>query len=446
MLVREGYAVALAPDGETALQRFQTGDVDLVVSELKLPGLTGLDLLRAAKNADPDAEVIMMTAFATVERAVQAMKNGASDFLSKPLSRVEFISAVKQAFTRRAVVTEKRAMHQRLDELLRQGGKMLGVSPAFRRMMTLVQQVADSSACVLIHGENGTGKELVARSIHDRSSRRDAPFVVVNCAELSESELFGYEKGVSGSVSIAKEGSLALAEGGTLFLDEVADLPIAIQPKILRVLRNGEFERVGGTKSIRVQVRVSAATNQDLSRMVREKRFREDLFYRLKVITIECPPLRERPEDISVLAQHFLRVYAAKDNRRLDGFSDGALDRLEAHSWPGNVTELESAVQRAVILARGFRVELADLPDNVISQNVMLVPAEEGATTAGEGGKIFKVRIGTPLAEVERRLLEETLRLTRGNKTLTAKMLGIDPKTVFRKLQQHEIGGGLEPS
>lgn len=276
LLRREGYVVGLAPDGRAALERLRAASVDLVVSELKLPDLTGLELLRAAKTAAPDVEVIMMatfgtmtTTFGTVEEAIQAMKDGASEVLTKPIQRVRFIKVVREALARRSLIAGKRVLHQGLGDPLRQGNKMIGASSAFRGMMTLIQQVADSSANVLIHGENGTGKGLVARVIHDWSSRRDGPFVAVNCSALPEtlveSELFGYEKGVSTGGSIRKEGRFELADGGTLFLDGIADLPTVIQPKMLRLLREGEFERVGGTKTIRVRVRVITATNQDLT-------------------------------------------------------------------------------------------------------------------------------------------------------------------------------------
>ena len=273
--------------------------------------------------------------------------------------------------------------------------------------MNLVNQVADSSATVLIQGESGTGKELVARAIHERSPRKGGPFIAVNCAALPEtlleSELFGYEKGAFTGATSRREGRFELAAGGTLFLDEVADLSLVTQPKILRVLQEGEFERLGGNRTIRVDVRIVAATNQDLASLVRDKRFRED-----------------------VLAEHFLKLYAAKNNRPLEGFSKEAMRRIEAYSWPGNVRELENVVERAVVLARGSPVEVTDLPDNV-----------GGATPMPDG--VFIVRVGTPLAEVEQRLLEETLRLTKGNKTLTARILGIDPKTVFRKLKAGEV-------
>jgi len=429
-LTREGYRVVLASDGQAALERLQDGGVDLVLSDLKMPGLTGLELLRAARVVAPEVDVIMLTAFGTVEEAVRAMKEGACDFLTKPFQRAQLIRVINQALQRRALIAQNRALQQRLDDLLRQGN-IIGTSPAFRRMMTLVDQVANSSATVLIQGESGTGKELVAQAIHEKSPRRSGPFVAVNCPALPEtlleSELFGYEKGAFTGAAGRKEGRFELADGGTLFLDEVSDLSLMTQPKILRVLQEGEFERLGGTRTIRVDVRIVAATNQDLATLVREKRFREDLYYRLNVITVTAPPLRDRREDVRVLAEHFLRVYAAKNNRKLEeGFSEEALRRLEAYSWPGNVRELENVIERAVVLARGTRIELDDLPENVA-----------GATPLPEG--MLTLRIGTPLAEVEQRMLEETLRLTKGNKTLTAKLLGIDPKTVFRKLKQGEV-------
>ena len=445
-LTREGYAVVLAADGQAALERLQAGGVDLVLSDLKMPGLTGLELLREAKAVAPDVDVILLTAFGTVEEAVKAMKDGATDFLTKPFQRAQLTKVVRQALERRDLIAQNRALQKRLDDLLRQGN-MIGASPAFRRLMTLVQQVADSSATVLIQGESGTGKELVARAIHERSGRRDGPFIAVNCAALPEtlleSELFGYEKGAFTGAQYQKKGLLEQSDGGTVFFDEIGDVSPLFQTKILRVLQEGEFERVGGTKTIRVDVRIVTATNQDLATQVRDKRFREDLFYRLNVITIQVPPLRERHEDVPLLAQHFLRVYAAKNNRQLDGFTDEALGCLEAYSWPGNVRELENVVERAVVLARGLRVDAADLPDAVRERSVMLLrsgpaapPEAAGAGAVPEG--VFQIRVGTPLAEVEARLLEETLRLNHGNKTLTAKMLGIDPKTVFRKLKQGE--------
>ncbi len=427
-LTREGFRVVLASDGNAALERLQAGGIDLVLTDLKMPGLTGIELLRAVKAIAPDVDVILLTAFGTVEEAVKAMKEGAYDFLTKPFQRAQVLRLIRQALERRELIQQNRALQQRLDDLLRQGA-IIGSSPAFRRMMMLVEQVATSSATVLITGESGTGKELVARTIHQRSGRARGPFVAVNCAALPEtlleSELFGYEKGAFTGAAGRKEGRFELADGGTLFLDEVTDLSLVTQPKILRVLQEGEFERLGGTKSLRVDVRVVAASNQDLGQMVREKRFREDLYYRLNVITIRVPPLRERREDVRVLAQHFLRIYAAKNDRALEGFTDEAMRRLEAYSWPGNVRELENVIERGVVLTRGDLMDVGDLPEEIA-----------GATPLPEG--VLSIRIGTPLAEVEARLLDETLRVTKGNKTLTAKLLGIDPRTVSRKLERQD--------
>src|SRR5881409_3790850 len=430
-LTREGFRVILASDGRGALERLQGGGIDLVVTDLKMPGLTGIEVLRAAKAIAPDVDVILLTAFGTVEEAVKAMKDGAYDFLTKPFRREQLLKLIDKALERRDLIEQNRALKKQLEDL-RAKGQMIGASPSWRRMLTLVEQTADSSATILIQGESGTGKEGVARAIHDGSPRRSGPFVAVNCAALPEtlleSELFGYDKGAFTGAAGSKKGRFELADGGTLFLDEVADLSPVTQPKILRVLQEGEFERVGGTKTLRVDVRIVAATNQDLAALVRDKRFRDDLYYRLNVITITAPPLRERREDVRVLAEHFLRVYAAKNNRRLEGFTDEAIRRLEAYAWPGNVRELENVIERGVVLAQGALMDVTDLP-----------PEIAGATPLPEG--VLSIRIGTPLAEVEARLLEETLRATKGNKTLTAKLLGIDPTTVLRKLKRQDEQG-----
>ena len=427
-LTREGYHVVLASDGRAALERVQAGGVDLIVTDLKMPGLTGLELLRAAKAIMPDVDVILLTAFGTVEEAVQAMKDGAYDFLTKPFRREQLIKLIDKALERRDLIEQNRALKKQLEDL-RAKGQMIGASPSWRRMLTLVEQTADSSATILIQGESGTGKELVARTIHERSARRHGPFIAVNCAALPEtlleSELFGYEKGAFTGAAGRKEGRFELAHGGTLFLDEVGDLSLVTQPKILRVLQEGEFERLGGTRTLQVDVRIVAATNQDVAEMVKEKRFREDLYYRLNVITIRVPPLRERPEDIRVLAQHYLRVYAAKNGRKLEGFTGEAIDRLEAYAWPGNVRELENLIERSVLLARKDRIDAEDLPEEVMG--VKRPPRDA----------ILEL-IGTPLADIERRLLDETLRITGGNKTQAAKLLGIDVRTVARKLERRE--------
>ena len=427
-LTREGYRVVLASDGRAALERVQAGGVDLIVTDLRMPGLTGLELLRAAKAIMPDVDVILLTAFGTVEEAVKAMKDGAYDFLTKPFRREQLIKLVDKALERRDLIEQNKALKKQLEDI-RAKGQMIGSSPAYRRMVSLVEQIADSSATILIQGESGAGKELVARTIHERSGRRAGPFVAVNCAALPEtlleSELFGYEKGAFTGAVGRKEGRFELAGGGTLFLDEVGDLSLVTQPKILRVLQEGEFERLGGTRTIQVDVRIVAATNQDLAEMVKDKRFREDLYYRLNVITVRVPPLRERHEDVRLLAQHYLRVYAAKNGRKLEGFSNEALERLESYKWPGNVRELENLIERMVLLARKDRIDAEDLPEEVAG--VKRPPRDA----------ILEL-VGTPLAEIEQRLLDETLRITGGNKTQAAKLLGIDVRTVARKLERRE--------
>ena len=427
-LTREGYRVVLASDGRAALERVQAGGVDLIVTDLRMPGLTGLELLRAAKAIMPDVDVILLTAFGTVEEAVKAMKDGAYDFLTKPFRREQLIKLVDKALERRDLIEQNKALKKQLEDI-RAKGQMIGSSPAYRRMLALVEQIADSSATILIQGESGAGTELVARTIHERSGRRAGPFVAVNCAALPEtlleSELFGYEKGAFTGAAGRKEGRFELANGGTLFLDEVADLSLVTQPKILRVLQEGEFERLGGTRTIQVEVRIVAATNQDLADMVKEKRFREDLYSRLNVITVRVPPLRERHEDIRLLAQHYLRVYAAKNGRKLEGFSNEALERLESYAWPGNIRELENLIERMVLLARKDRIEAEDLPEEIAGVKRPPRDAILGL-------------VGTPLAEIEQRLLDETLRITGGNKTQAAKLLGIDVRTVARKLERRE--------
>src|SRR5437867_4249016 len=437
-LTRAGYHVLLAPEGRTALEQLQQGGIDLVLTDLKMPGLSGIELLRAAKAIAPDIDVILITAFGTVEEAVSAMKDGAYDFITKPFRGDQLLKLVAKALERRSLIQQNRALQKQLDDL-RASGQAIGASPAFRRMLALLDQVADSSATVLIQGESGAGKELAARTIHERSARRLRPFIAVNCAALPEtlleSELFGFEKGAFTGAVARKEGRFELADGGTLFLDEVGDLSLVTQPKILRVLQEGEFERLGATRTIRVDVRLVTATNRELAQMVREKKFREDLYYRLNVITIRVPPLRERPEDIRVLAQHYLRVYGAKNGRKLEGFTGEAIDRLEAYAWPGNVRELENLIERSVLLARKDRIDAEDLPEEVMG--VKRRPRDA----------ILDL-FDTPLADIERRLLDETLRITGGNKTQAAKLLGIDVRTVARKLERRgdDLAEGSERS
>ena len=425
VLRHEGFRVIAAEDGDAALAALREGGVDLLLADLRMPGLDGLELLRAAKLLTPEVEIVVLSGHGTVEEAVAAMKEGAYDFLTKPFERAQLVHTVRQALEHRTLLLKNRSLQRRLDELVG-AGEIIGESAAIRQVLALVNQVAPTAATVLIQGESGTGKELVARALHDGSPRSGLPFIRVNCAALPEtlleSELFGYERGAFTGAATRKQGRFELADGGTLLLDEAGDLSAATQAKLLRVLQEGEFERLGGTKTLKVDVRLVAATNQDLALLVTQRRFREDLYYRLNVIAIEIPPLRNRAEDIPLLAGHFLRVHAAKNHREIDGFTEAALGRLRAYPWPGNVRELEHAVERAVILTRGKLLDLADLPP-AVSQ-------VEPAT------RVVPIPLGMPLSEVEQRLIEETLRLTKGNKELAAKFLGIASRTIYRKLKE----------
>jgi two-component system, NtrC family, response regulator HydG len=421
---REGWRVLTATSGEAGLDALRNHRFNVVVTDLMMPGMSGTDLLRAARTVAPETEVVLMTAHGSVEAAVEAMKEGAYDFVTKPLKRMAIVKTVRQALERQALVLENRALKERLKGLEGMSG-VVGEAPSFRAAMDLVRQAAPSSATVLLQGESGTGKEVVARAIHDLSPRSSAPFVAVNSAAipegLLESELFGYEKGAFTGATARREGRFERAHGGTLFLDEIGELTAPIQAKLLRVLQDGTFERLGGNETLRTDVRVVAATNKDLEQEVAEGRFREDLYYRLAVIAVTLPPLREHRSDIPLLAQHFLKRYEGQAVRPLRGFTQAAMQALESYHWPGNVRQLENVVHRAVVLCRGDRIDLVDLPDEVRSAET--VPARE-----------IVIPVGTPLEEIERRVIHETLRHTGGDKTLAARLLGLSARTIYRKL------------
>lgn len=418
-LTRAGYRVALAPDGRSALDQLQGGGFDLILSDIRMPGLTGMQLLHAAKTLQPDIDVILLTAFGTIEEAVNAIKDGACDFITKPFRGEQLLNAVRKALERRSLLERNRVLEKQVEDL-RSRGAMIGGSPAFRRMMTLVEQVADSSATVLIQGESGAGKEGVARAIHERSGRRNRNFVAVNCAALPEplleSELFGYEKGAFTGAAGRKEGRFELADGGTLFLDEVSDLSPVTQPKILRVLQEGEFERVGGTRTQRVDVRIVTATNQDLAQMVREKRFREDLFYRLNVVHIPVPPLRERRSDIPLLVDHFVQTLNSKLGTAFVGVDRQAMRLLIANPWKGNVRELENVLERAMLLGEG---------DLIHARYLAAVPPSTSPRPT---------ELREAVREFERRHILEVLEQTGYDKREAARTLGISLASLYRKL------------
>ncbi|MCI0569808.1 MAG: sigma-54 dependent transcriptional regulator, partial [Myxococcaceae bacterium] len=399
---REGLEVLTASSGKDGLELLRRPEVRVLVTDLMMPGMDGQELLRAARSVRPDVEVVLMTAYGTVETAVAAMKDGAYDFITKPLKRHALVKSVEKALEKQALLAENRDLKARLAEMGAPGGRaFVGQAPAFRAFMDMLRQAATSSATVLLMGETGTGKELAARAVHEWSPRVKGPFIAVNCGALPESileaELFGVERGAfTGAVS-RREGRFERAHGGTLFLDEVGEMSLAAQVKLLRVLQEGELERLGGTQTVRVDVRVVTATNKDLEAEVRGGRFREDLYYRLNVVELRVPSLASRREDISLLADHFLRRFAAKHSKTVRAFSPEALAVLEDYAWPGNVRELEHAVERMVVLCRADVIQVEDLPQTV----------RKGPT--GAAGHLI-LPIGTPMEEIERRVIHETLR------------------------------------
>ena len=429
---REGLNVLSATDGTAGLDLLRKHRVGVLLTDLMMPQTTGMDLLRAAKTIAPETEVVLMTAYGTVETAVDAMKEGAYDFVTKPLKRAHVVRIVRNALEKQSLLVENRSLKAQLAEKRRRA--IIGTSLAWRRTMDIVMQAAPSEATVLLLGESGTGKELLARAVHENSARGKSAFVAVNCAAIPESileaELFGYEKGAFTGAATARDGRFEAAHGGTLFLDEIGEISRHVQVKLLRVLQEGEIERLGGGgKSRRIDVRVVAATNVNLAEEVKAGRFREDLFYRLNVIPVSVPPLRDRRDDIPLLAQHFVQVYAEKNAKAISGCSPSALERLTEYGWPGNVRELENAIERAVVLTRANHAVIDDdaLPREIRDAAIGGAP--------GSAGSALSFAIGTPLAEIEMRVIHETLRHTRGDKRLTAKLLGIATRTIYRRLE-----------
>ena len=422
IFAREAMRVLTAFDAKQALEVVRTHRVHVIVTDLMMPGTTGLELLRAVKQLAPDVEVVLMTAYGTVETAVSAMREGAYDFVEKPLKRMSIVKSVRKAAERQRLVAENKSLKDELKALTTR--EIIGSSPAWRRVIDVATQAAPSLATVLVLGESGTGKELLARYIHDRSQRIKGPFVAVNCAAIPEtileSELFGHERGAFTGAVTKKEGRFARASGGTLFLDEIGELSLAVQVKLLRVLQEGEYEPVGG-HTTKADVRVVAATNRDLLAEVHAGRFREDLYYRLNVIQVTAPPLRSRREDIPLLVDHFLGIYAKKNGKARMTPTRGAMERFLDYSWPGNVRELENVIERAVVLSRGDTLTEQDLPDAIAKAS----PEARGSLT---------FEIGTTLDDIELRVIKETLRHTKGDKGLAAQLLGISQRTIYRKL------------
>ncbi len=422
IFAREGMRVLSADNAKRALEVIRSHRVQVVLTDLMMPGTSGTELLKAVKEVSPDTEVVLVTAYGTVENAVQAMRQGAYDFVEKPLQRMNIVKSVRKAAERHSLIAENRSLRQELQLLTNR--EIIGQSSSLRRTLDVATQAAPSSATVLILGESGTGKELLARYIHGKSARASGPFVAVNCSAIPESileaELFGHERGSFTGAVGKRDGRFAKAKGGTLFLDEIGELTPTVQVKLLRVLQEGEYEPLGGD-TVKADVRVVAATNRDLQAEVEAGRFREDLYYRLNVIAITAPPLRTRREDIPLLVDHFLGIYCTKNARARLSVPSEVMTKLLDYTWPGNVRELENVVERAAVLCRSDSLSLADLPEVVARADA----SEPDA---------LQVAIGTPLADVEQRLIRQTLKHTSGDKTLAAQLLGISTRTIYRKL------------
>jgi len=425
LLRDEGYAVETAGDGFKALGKVAEFEPDIVLTDLKMPGMDGLELLRKLRAEDEERVVVVMTAFGAIETAVMAMKEGAADYLAKPINVTELTLVLKRELERLRLRREAGLLRARLAERY-SFQNIIGSAPPMQDIFKTVVQVATARASVLITGESGTGKELIAAAIHERSPRARGPFVKLHCAALAEtileSELFGHERGSFTGAAGRREGRFSQANGGTLFLDEIGDISAAVQVKLLRFLQEHEFERVGGNETVKVDVRVIAATNRDLKAEVAAGRFREDLYYRLNVINLEMPALRDRPSDVPLLAMHFLRKYATENGKTIEAFSDGALAQLAAYRWPGNVRELENVVERAVVLCNAQQITPSDLPQHLVPH------------AAGGGIQIP----GATLDEIERYAITKALEAAGGSTSKAAEMLGISVRKIQYKLHEYQ--------
>jgi Nif-specific regulatory protein len=457
------YDIELARDGMAALEKADQR-YDAAILDLSLPGASGLEILAKIKKSYPETPVIIVTAYATVQTAIKALKQGAYDFITKPFDLDEVQVLIDRALERTRLIDENRYL---LGELKSRYdfNNVIGLNREVQEAYLMAARVADSNASVLILGETGTGKEFLARAIHYQSSRAEGPFIKVNCAALPESllesELFGHEKGAFTNAISRRTGRFEMADGGTLFLDEIGDISMPTQVKLLRVLQEKEFERVGGSETIRVNVRIVAATNRDLEAAMRDGEFREDLFYRLNVITIHLPPLRERPDDIPRLVQHFIEKYSQETGKRIQGISPEAMTMLKRHSWRGNIRELENSIERAVILTNDPVIEPGDLllktggngissPEKDVEKSpVTVAPSEEIQKSAGARiaeGSAPELPPGLSLREIERRHIEATLASCDWNQSKAATILGIDRKTLRTKIRDYGIAAASENS
>jgi len=426
-LKKQGFDVVLAASGQEALEVVRRGPVDLVLTDLRMSQMSGVELLAEVKKLNPEIPVVVMTAYGSIESAVSAMKAGAYDYLSKPVDLDDLLHLIRKVEERQHLIAENRELRERLKERYRLEG-IVAESGAMQEVLSLVYRVAGSTATVLIRGESGTGKELIAQAIHYHSPRAKGPFIKVNCAALPEtlleSELFGHVKGAFTGAIQDKAGRFEAAHGGTIFLDEIGDISPAIQAKLLRVLQDREFERVGSNRTLRVDVRILAATNQDLEAAVRNRRFREDLYYRLNVVPIYIPPLRERRQDIPPLIDHFLRKFSKENHKRIQGLTREARDALLKYDYPGNVRELENLIERAVVLCRGEVIGMGDLP-----LTFRAVEVEQEAPPS----------LPALLEGIERRKILEALERSGWIQTKAAEELGISERALRYKMKKYGL-------
>ena len=438
ILIRKGYDVDTASAASGALQKLDEGEYDLLLSDIKMPGMSGLELLEKVKTKWPELTVILMTAYSSVEDAVRAMKHGAYDYIQKgsESTTAETEIVVERALKFQETERENRRLRSELQS--RYGfGNMIGKAKPMEQVFSYIETVADSPATVLVTGESGTGKELVARSLHYNSSRRNGPFIRLNCAalpkDLMESELFGHEKGAFTGAIKQTRGRFEMADGGTLLLDEISEIDPSLQAKLLRVLQEREFERVGSTQTIKVNVRIVATTNRDLQKEVDEGNFRQDLYYRLNVIEVEMPPLRDRLEDVPALVRAFIDRYNEENGKSITGVDEEALELVMRYDWPGNVRELENYIERAVVVAAGTVLTVADFPRKLT--------AGPGSAGGDEG-----LQVGLTVHEMERRLIMKTLEAFTGNRTEAAAQLGISTRTLRNKLHEYGEMAAFKPT
>jgi DNA-binding NtrC family response regulator len=435
LLTREGYAVRMASTAAEGLDLLRGTPFDAAIVDVMLPGMDGIAALDEIRKIDDDLPVLMITAFASVENAIAAMKRGAYDYITKPFKNDEVLVVLRNALAQRRLVAENKALRQNLQAHANHFGEIIGRSSRMRQVFDLIIQAAPSRTTILINGESGTGKELIARSLHQNSARAEKPFITVNSGnlppDLLESNLFGHVKGAFTGAVYPKKGLFELADKGTIFFDEIGNVPLETQVKLLRVIQEREFMRLGGIEMLKVDVRIIAATNVDLRQMVEEGKFREDLFYRLHVITVQLPALRERKDDIPLLVQHFLEKYGEENNKRTLELTPEALDLLMEYDWPGNVRELENVIERAVVLSTGPRIDVDLVPDHVRSSRRFQMPQ---FVLPPEGISFRDV-----ITDFEKRLIESTLEAAGGVQKRAAELLHIKPTTLNEMIKRHDI-------